>query len=382
MSEEKSQWSISLRPKSFKEYYGFDKLKNYFYSSAKDNSWPTAILLQGQYGGGKTTAGQIISQMMVCQNPDEEGNPCCECQSCKAIIDEKFNRDVIQIDGGQASKDDVIDTITNFVSTPPWKDKRKIVILEEVQELSQKAKNSLLKLIETRRTGIHYIFTSMEDMKSSGLTSRCVSFKFPRAKLPDIMYFLKSSMEKLGLWEDKDIPQDFKLTGLHTIAVNSDGSYRQALQVLQQCCKTKTYSLEEIKKEFGLVDVADFYEVMLSILDGNITERVYNCIANADSYISSFNLMMKVVSDAECYRVLGSVGGKNNNSDWWYKKLTEQATQLVNHKNYKILRDGFEDLQTKNQSYIKQSTFLIGVCKIIDACKQNKDVTPMRRIIK
>ena len=130
-----NQWSISLRPKSFKEYFGNDRLKKYFYSSAKNKSWPTATLLQGQFGGGKTTAAQIIAQMMVCQNPDEEGNPCCECASCKAIIEEKFNRDVMQIDGGQASKDTIIETITNFVSTPPWKDSHKIIILEEVQEL-------------------------------------------------------------------------------------------------------------------------------------------------------------------------------------------------------------------------------------------------------
>ena len=378
-----NQWSISLRPKSFKEYFGNDRLKKYFYSSAKNKSWPTATLLQGQFGGGKTTAAQIIAQMMVCQNPDEEGNPCCECASCKAIIEEKFNRDVMQIDGGQASKDTIIETIPNFVSTPPWKDSHKIIILEEVQELSQKAKNSLLKLIETRRSHVHYIFTSMEDMKASGLTSRCVSFKFQRADIPSIMYYLKSVMEKTGMWTDETIPQDFKLQGLQLIAANSEGSYRQATQILEQCYKTKVYDLETVQKEFGLVNIADFQELLLAVLNGDVSEKVYNALVNSENYNQTFNLIMKVISDAECFRLFGDVSGKDRDNDWWHQKLVQQASQLANHKNYKIMRDGFEKMQQDNSAYLKLSTYLIGVCKIVDACKSNLTAAPVggRRII-
>lgn len=360
-----------MRPKTFKDYYGFDKLKKYFYSCAKDKSWPTAVLLHGNFGTGKTTAAQIAAQMMVCQNPDDEGNPCCECPSCKAIIEEKFNRDVMQIDGGQAGKDEVVTTVSDFVATPPWKDSHKIVILEEVQELSTKAKNSLLKLIETRRPNIHYIFTSMEDMKASGLTSRCVNFKFPRATTENIMYFLKSACEKTGIWTDQTVPQDFKMKGLYLIAANAEGSYRQALQVLQQCWKTRTFDEQAIKSEFGLVDIANFYDVLLKIENGEVDDVLYNTLINGD-YLQSYNLVMKVIADAECYRIFGDVSGRDTDNDWWHSQLINQAKKLSDNPNYPILRDGLMKVQAENVSYVKKSSYLIGICKIIDECLKNK----------
>lgn len=380
-----SQWSVSLRPKTFKDYYGFDRLKKYCYAAAKDKTWPTALLLQGQFGSGKTTAAQIVAQMMVCQNPDKDGNPCCECPSCKAIIEEKFNRDVIQIDGGQAGKDEVVTTISDFVSTPPWKDSHKIVILEEVQELSTKAKNSMLKLIETRRPNVHYIFTSMEDMKASGLTSRCVNFKFPRAKVEDIMYFLKSAMEKTGIWTDSTVPEEFKMKGVYFIAANAEGSYRQALQVLQQCWMTRTFDYEIMKKEFGLVDIANFYDVLLKIEKAEVDDVLYNTLINGD-YLQSFNLVMKVISDAECYRLFGDVSGRDQDNDWWHQQLVAQAKQLASHPNYPILRDGLMRVQQENSAYVKKSSYLIGICRVIDECKKNlsgvtKQATPVRRVI-
>lgn len=381
------QWTISLRPHSFSEYFGNDKIKKYFYSCAKTGEWPVATLFNGQFGGGKTTAAQIAAMMMVCQHPKENGDPCCECPSCKAILDEKFNRDVIQIDGGQAGKAEVIDTITSFVATPPFKDKEKIVILEEVQELSKAAMDSLLKLLETRRPHIHYIFTSMEDLKASGFKTRCTTFKFGFAKVPEIMYFLKDSMERLGIWNNPEVPQEFKLQGLQLIAQNSSGSYRQALQILHQCWKMRCFDLKEMEELCGLTDVTSFYNVLLMVLDGSKDPLLFDTLLNTDDYIGSFNLSMKVVSDAETYRLFGDVPG---NSEFFKK----QAAQLSSHPNFHFLRDGMKQLQEQNNSFMKKSVYLIGMCNIIDKCramnnfkeasgvsKQNETASSGRRII-
>ena len=47
------------------------------------------------------------------------------------------------------------------------------------------------------------------------------------------------------------------------------------------------------------------------------------------------------------------------------------------------MRDGFEKMQQDNSAYLKLSTYLIGVCKIVDACKSNSTAAPTggRRII-
>jgi DNA polymerase-3 subunit gamma/tau len=91
MANKSINWSISLRPTKLRDVYGLDKLKTFAYKAVKKNEWPEAMLLQAKYGTGKTTAAKILAQMMVCQRPESDGEPCGECPSCKAIVDETWS---------------------------------------------------------------------------------------------------------------------------------------------------------------------------------------------------------------------------------------------------------------------------------------------------
>lgn len=364
MELDKNQWSISLRPKTFNEMYGHDKLKAYFESIHKNNeAYPTAILLKGQYGSGKSTSASIIAASIVCQHPQEDGSPCGECPSCRAIFDELYNRDVIQIDGGTSSKADVIDVITSFVSTPPLMDKAKVVILEEVQELSNAAKNSLLKLIESKRPKIHYIFTSMENLKGSGFTSRCVKFNFPFMGITDIMLYLHQTLKRLELWGT--LPKEFQFQGLQLIAENSNGSLREALQNLQTCIRMGALTPEDIQKNIGFVNVSEFYNLMLLMVNGEIdSDSMFVTLFDSENYQDTVNLCLKAISDSEIYRVFGKIP---ENSQYFKDKIIN----LANHKNFAILRDGFKFLQQNNPSYLKKSVFQLTMCEIVDKCKNN-----------
>src|SRR5574344_325335 len=253
------QWSIDERPHKLDDLYGCDDVKKFFKKAAKTDTWPTAALFQGRFGCVTTTYTLIVEHMMVCTNPDSDGNPCGECPSCKAIVDGKFDRDVQMIDGGQTGKDDIIETVTKFIATAPMKDKRKVMIIEEFQELSDKAKNSLLKILESPKENRHFLFTTMaETLKATGLTSRCQIFKFKYATALDIMYYLKSCLEKIpenyddkkrdptkkvaSLWDSEKIPSEFKMQGLAMIAQNCDGSCRQAIQMMQKCINVEAYT--------------------------------------------------------------------------------------------------------------------------------------------
>ncbi|MCA1807778.1 MAG: AAA family ATPase, partial [Actinobacteria bacterium] len=151
-----SQWTISRRPQTLDQMYGLENIKRYFYERAKTEDWPKAVLLRGQFGNGKTTTAKILAAMMVAQEKDRKGNPLWTCPSTKAILEERYDRDVMLIDGGQSSKSEVIDQIREFIATPPMFDKRKVIIIEEVQELSTAARNSLLKTLEHPREKIHF----------------------------------------------------------------------------------------------------------------------------------------------------------------------------------------------------------------------------------
>lgn len=370
---DKKQWSISLRPKTFKDMFGQEKLKKYFENIYKNKEeYPTAILLKGQYGAGKSTAASIIAASIVCQHPQEDGSPCGECPSCKAIFEEKYNRDVIQIDGGQAGKADVIDTLQQFTSTPPFKDKAKVVILEEVQELSTAAKNSLLKLIEARQPKIHYIFTSMENLKGSGFTSRCVKFMFDYVRPSDIMLYLHNVLKKEGIWDS--LPKSFQFEGLRIIAENADGSLREALQVLQTCLRMEAFTPEEIKKNVGITSVSKFYDLMFLMMDAQTDNEVLMLsLFDSEDYNGIVNLCTKTISDAEIYRVFGKVAS----SQEYYK---DQIIKLATHKNFKILRDNFEKVLKENSTYLKKSVFQLAMCKIIEECRIENSSAPIRPI--
>lgn len=376
-----NQWSINKRPHTFNELYKCDQIKKYFYGLvSKKKDFPNATLFQGKYGCGKTTSAKILAQMMVCQNPAENGDPCCDCPSCKAIIDETFNRDVMQIDGGQAGKDEIIENVNNFVSLPPFKDRKKVVIIEEIQELSTKAKNSLLKTLEMPKKNIHFIFTSMDNMTSSGLTSRCEVFKFKPATTLEIMYYLKGIMENekidgVSIWEDSSIPMEFKTEGLKMIADSCDGSYRAALQLLEQCFDSEVYNIDDLQKEIGIVSQNTFINCLDDILAANPTEKMFNTLIDGD-YNANFNMMYKVIADSETFRVFKQIpnGGSN---DYFIK----QAAMYSQHKNFEIVRDAFFNFAESNKDYIKKSSYYIFISKLIDACKKNSDDTG-RRVIK
>lgn len=370
---DKKQWSISLRPKTFKDMFGQERLKKYFENIYKNKEeYPTAILLKGQYGAGKSTAASIIAASIVCQHPQEDGSPCGECPSCKAIFEEKYNRDVIQIDGGQAGKADVIDTLQQFTSTPPFKDKAKVVILEEVQELSTAAKNSLLKLIEARQPKIHYIFTSMENLKGSGFTSRCVKFMFDFVRPSDIMLYLHNILKKEGIWES--LPKSFQFEGLQIIAENAGGSLREALQGLQTCLRMEAFTAEEIKKNTGMINVSHFYDMMIMMMNGETdNEALQVTLFDSDNYNDIVNLCTKSISEAEIYRVFGRV----SSSSEYFK---DQIIKLASHKNFDILKDNFENLLRENSSYLKKSVFQLAMCRIISLCKKANSAAPVRPV--
>lgn len=367
------QWSISMRPHTFEEMYGCDNIKNYFYGLKKaGRPYPNATLFEGIFGGGKTTSAKILAQMISCTKPDEKGNPCCECPSCKAIIDETFDMDCIQIDGGQVGKDEVIDVITSHISRASYRgNHQKVVILEEVQELSKKAKDSLLKMLEKPREDVHFIFTSMETLPAGGLKSRCVQFPFKPAGMGDLMYYLKSVLERNGAWTDKSIigeadPVEFWGPVVQTVATNASGSYRQATQLLEQCILCGSFTPDAIRANTGMVDMNTWYEMLTAVMDGRADEGVLNNLLEGD-YQSNFGLAYKVVADAETYRVFGRIVGQNS-------YFLAQARQLASHKNFPLLRDAYVHISENGGKFIAKSDYIIEMCKLIDTCRATNSV--------
>lgn len=400
-------WSISLRPTKMKDVYGLDKLKTFAYRAVKKNEWPEALLLQAKYGTGKTTAAKILAQMMVCTNPDSDGEPCGVCPSCKAIVEETWTRDVINLDGARDKSEDIMDRLDAFTSTAPFKDRTKVCILDEMQALSAQCKSKLLKLLESKRGNVHYIFTSMVEESTNSkmveasikaLVSRCMVFKFPTFSVIDIMKYLYSIIKKLNI----ETSIDFKTKGLQVIAENSDGSLRRAVMILQQCVDTDTFDIPGIKAAFGLHNVEDFYKTLFRLLNGETSKELFETLINVNDYDGMIRLSVLAFANAETYRLFGDINEYNGNgkksedklenelldlfaqvdkqkgsartmSDWQKNKTISDIIPLIKHPNYAKVRDMFAAFYKDNSIYTSKASYILGMTRIIDACHPPKN---------
>lgn len=376
------QWSIEDRPHKLSDMMGTDKVKSYFYNIKKEKKdFPQGIIFTGVTGMGKTCAAKIVSQMIVCDNPKENGDPCCECPHCKAIIDEKYNKSVMQIDGGNSSKDEIVNTINDFLATPSMMGKPKVVMVEEAQELSSAAQKSLLKLLEIPRKNTHIILTTMTGNGGkrlpSAILNRCIRFNFAAATNKEMVSYLstilKGKPEVMKAMPDLTQEEFFKF--LESIAMNSAGSYRQGLQLLEQCIDTGVYTSKDIAKEFGITDEAGFYEIMLDMLNGSISKESFEtlCDGDANKLNSVFSLSYKVISDAECYRLFGKVPNVDEDNEFFMR----QAKEISAHPNFPYMRDIYYEFAQYEK--LMPSNIRMLVCKVYDKCKNHStEVKPIR----
>lgn len=377
------QWSISERPHTLNDMVGNEKVKSYFYGIKKQNkAFPQGIIFQGFTGSGKTTSAKIVSQMIVCDNPKENGDPCCECPHCKAIIDEKYSKTVMQIDGGNSSKDEIVNTINDFLATPSFMGKPKIVMVEEAQELSAAAQKSLLKLLEIPRQNTHIILTTMTGNGGkrlpSAILNRCVRFNFSAATNKEMISYLNSVLKSKPevIKEMPDLKQEEFFKFLEAIAMNANGSYRQGLQLLEQCIDCGVYIAKDIAKEFGITDEAGFYEIMLDLLNGNISKESFEtlCGGDANKLNSVFSLSYKVIADAECYRLFGHVPNVDDDNEYFLR----QAKEISSHPNFPYMREVYYEFAQYEK--LMPSNIRMLVCKVFDACKKGPKGTVVNRV--
>lgn len=368
------QWSISMRPHSFNEMYGCDNVKKYFYKVAeKKLDYPAITLFQGKFGGGKTTSAKILAQMISCTNPKENGDPCCECPSCKAIIDETWNMDCIQFDSSKGGKDEVLDLLENFTSRPSIRgNHKKVMIIEEAQELSTKAQNTLLKVTERPQNNIYFILTAMEPLTPGGLTTRCVKFMFEGASQLDLIKYQADVLTKIGLFNKKEIigdldPVQFWGPLLGLIASNSYGSYRDAIQNLNECIVADIFDATKAMSFFNFTDTDTLGKALCDLMEGKANEITFNTLFSGYTAVKFIQIYRNILIPAYEYKAF-----KIKNA-----LLGSYTNQLISNKNFSNLVSIYEQVllkspnPTKDPPPIPLDMYKTEICRFADLCKLN-----------
>lgn len=250
-----------VRPNKFTELVGQrNVVKNLMAQSQKDKFFNIYILC-GQYGSGKTTVARILAMALNCEHKDEQGNPCLECESCKAILEKKA-ADVIEIDAASNNSIDNVRDIINTVQYMP-RMKKKVYIIDEVHRLSKQAFDCLLKTFEEPPEHAVFILCTTEDKSlPDTITSRAPVYTFNRLSDEDICARLEEIAKKEGYAYNQD--------GIYTIAQYSKGAMRNALSLLEQLAIQGEITEESVRSLLGLNSFSLYENVFNALLDKDV----------------------------------------------------------------------------------------------------------------
>ena len=248
------------RPQTFEDVCGRDAivqtLKNQINSGRVGHSY----LFCGTRGTGKTTIAKIYAKAVNCQHP-VDGNPCGECETCRAIS-ENADLNVVEMDAASNNGVDDIRGIIEQVSYSPTQGRYRVFIIDEVHMLSAQAFNALLKTLEEPPSYAIFILCTTEPNKLPvTILSRCQRYDFGRMPLSTIEARLQTVCEREGLSVEKE--------ALAFIASAADGSMRDGLSILDQCNAFNYGS--------GVLTYDKTLEI-LGALDARVFSDLYRCV--------------------------------------------------------------------------------------------------------
>ena len=129
---------------------GNEKLRRRLYDDIIAGSISHAYIISGPRGSGKHTVAMSSIAALACENKGEAGYPlpCCECPSCRKIL-EKKSPDVYTIEKDGASvKIAQIRELQGGVRYLPNELDHKIYIIEDTHTMTEQAQNALLLTLE------------------------------------------------------------------------------------------------------------------------------------------------------------------------------------------------------------------------------------------
>lgn len=299
----------SLRPFKWDDIVGQKGIVKEMKKRSKTMEFPEVMLFEGASGTGKSTMAFLIAALLSDKSPivskDGTKNPNPESPSSKAVLDMRFNRDVIYKDASNMSKDDVL-SLQREVANAPMFDGVKVVIIDEAQELSKAGRGATLALLEKKRKNTYIILCTMDVEKlDKAVKSRAATYTFKSPTSSDIAELLLKYTDEdhLNLPLD-DSMVEFYQKGIFLLAENCEGSVRMAVQNFERCVQGEFFTEAEIEKEFNIISTNKLNELVLKL-----AKRNPSVISEIKSFGAKdfYYKLMKILADSYLFERTGYI---------------------------------------------------------------------------
>lgn len=264
------------RPSTFASVVGQKALTATLKNAIATDRLAHAYLFCGGRGVGKTSCARIFAKTINCTNPSADGDPCNECDSCRAF-NENRSLNIIELDAASNNSVDDIRGLVDQVQVPPTDGRYRVFIIDEVHMLSAAAFNAFLKTLEEPPSYVVFILATTEKQKIiPTILSRCQIYDFNRITVADMVDHLAYVATQEGITAER--------AALGLIARKADGAMRDALSIFDQVAASSR----------GNITYASAIE-NLNVLDSAYYNRLVDAFTSGD--VQSALLIYKEIRD-------------------------------------------------------------------------------------
>ena len=312
-----------FRPLNFDEMVGQEHITKTLKNQIISGRVGHAYLFNGGTGTGKTSAAKILARAVNCLNL-KDGNPCNECEICKAILDGSLT-DVVEMDAASNNSVEDIRSIREEVNFLPTLAKYRVYIIDEVHMLSTGAFNALLKTLEEPPSHVKFILATTEPQKlPATILSRCQRFDFKKISVENIAKRLKLICDEIKVKISDD--------ALNLIGVISEGAMRDSLSILERCIQDGDDDITEdkIRDMVGIPKLEYISKTVQSVIDFDVDSAVLitEKILNEGKDISYLLWeIIKYLNNMLIYKSCGKVNIYNENDSLTLKNIADNATK-------------------------------------------------------
>ncbi|KAJ4795682.1 DNA polymerase III subunit gamma/tau [Rhynchospora pubera] len=339
--EQSNQRSLSQKyqPRAFEEIVGQNIVTQSLSNAILRGKITPAYLFQGPRGTGKTSTARIFAAALSCMGPTKEIKPCGMCNECMNV-----GKNLIEVDATNKSK---ISKVRNLVKTMPadvLSTRYTVFVIDECHMVSTKMWSAFMKLLEEPMSHIVFIFITIDpDNIPRAIISRCQRYIFSKIKEVDMVCRLR----KISVQERLDVDLD----ALDLIALNSDGSLRDAETMLDQLSllgKKITTSL--VNDLVGVVPDEKLFDLLELAMSADTAETVKRSRELMDSGVDPMALMSQLaglIMDI----IAGTYGLANSRSSGTAlggRRLTEAELERLQQA-LKILSDAEKQIRLSSE---------------------------------